>query len=284
MDKVQLNSQIKELARPSISKWMLRAGLNWIEIILIYSLMYYFNFHIVAMIVGVILLGTRQHALALLGHEAVHRNISKNKSLNNFIGNVFVGHPLLQEIMCYHRFHIDHHAHMLTDKDPEVELRAKEKLGKYQMPLTAKKRFLIMLTDLIGIGYYDVFHALQVILPKVPLVIILRPFITWTVVFALLISIDQAWIGQVWFVAIVTSYWAMFRHRSLTEHLGTDGTHILTANPLQRFFYLPHNTWYHYEHHVRADIPCWNLPKLRELLQVEPVSTTQLFQDLKTIK
>ncbi len=74
----------------------------------------------------------------------------------------------------------------------------------------------------------------------------------------------------------------MFRQRALTEHIGTDSTHKITANRFQRFFYLPHNTWLHYEHHLNASVPCWNLVKLRELSpEKESITVNELFEQLE---
>jgi hypothetical protein len=37
-----------------------------------------------------------------------------------------------------------------------------------------------------------------------------------------------------------------------------------------RAWLLPHNTWYHYEHHHFPQVPCWNLPRVRALLGDSP--------------
>jgi len=46
--------------------------------------------------------------------------------------------------------------------------------------------------------------------------------------------------------------------------------HRIHAPWYLRFWLLPHNTWYHYEHHHFPQVPCWNLPKVRALVGPVP--------------
>lgn len=61
---------LKDLSQPSSLRWLLRATLNWVEIILIFFVMAKIN-HLAVQLLGLFLLGTRQHALALLGLGSV---------------------------------------------------------------------------------------------------------------------------------------------------------------------------------------------------------------------
>ena len=150
-------------------------------------------------------------------------------------------------------------------------------------PLTSGGRWKILITDLSGIGYLDTRHALPFITPFLKPFDVIAPVAFWAVVITVSIKLSVGWIPLYWTLAFVTSYWAMFRQRALTEHIGTNTTHKITANLLQRFFYLPHNTWYHYEHHENANVPCWNLPKFRTLLNEQDyISVNELFRRLAT--
>lgn len=267
---------LRSLAQPSAGKWLLRATLNWCEIAAIYFGIVYFN-HWSTDIIGIILIGTRQHALALLAHEAIHKSISRNKYINDILGNLFSSLPIFQCLNFFKTFHMNHHAYMLTEKDPEVHVRRRDP-AKWGMPL---KRWKIFLRDITGIGYIDTFHALPFITPYLKFFDVITPAIYWTIVVYVFRKFEAGWIPLYWTIAFVTSYWAMFRQRALTEHIGTDSTHKITANPVQRFFYLPHNTWYHFEHHVNANVPCWNLPKLRALLnESDYITVNDLFKKL----
>jgi hypothetical protein len=64
----------------------------------------------------------------------------------------------------------------------------------------------------------------------------------------------------IWHVASATSFWAMFRLRAFTEHVGTASTHRLSEPPLwKKLLYLPENTWLHWEHHKWPAVPACQL-------------------------
>ena len=119
-----MRDQLKTLAQPSATQWLLRVSLNWLEITAIFLALSYFN-HWAVDVLGLLLLGTRQHALALLAHEAIHKSISRNKFINDGLGNFLSSLPIFQSLGFFKAFHLNHHAYMLTDKDPEVHVRAK---------------------------------------------------------------------------------------------------------------------------------------------------------------
>lgn len=144
---------LKDLSQPGLNQWLVRASLNWMEIILIFFIMARID-HLAIDLLGLFVLGTRQHALALLGHEAIHRNISHNKRLNNFIGAMLGSLPLFQTLNLFKKFHLDHHAHMQSPKDPEIHFRSQSP-QRWSLPLTKKKRLSLFLLDLTGIGYLE---------------------------------------------------------------------------------------------------------------------------------
>jgi fatty acid desaturase len=272
---------LQDLTTPSISQFLFRGALNWLEIVLILIVVVKVD-HWAVMIAGGLLLGTRQHALALLAHEALHKNVSNRLWLNNLLGNLLAALPLYQSLNFFKRFHLEHHSHLLTDGDPEVHVRrASEQI--WATPLSKKKRFFILLRDLSSWGYLDTRHALPYIWPHITWIDLILPILWWSGVVVLLRQFELGWLAWFWMGAFVTSYWAMFRQRALTEHIGTTDTHKIQANLVQRFFYLPHNTWYHFEHHQKANVPCWNLPAYRRLLQTTPVmSVGEMFSRLES--
>jgi fatty acid desaturase len=269
---------VKELSQADPVSWLLRAALNWLEITIIFvsmALVDNWLFHVI----GIFILGTRQLALALLGHEAIHKNISKHLGLNNFLGSTLASLPLFQTLNFFKKFHLDHHAYLQTDKDPEIKFRAKYP-SRWKVPFMKFNLLKLFLTDLTGVGYLEAWHALMLLRHNLTIADLFIPLFFWTAVCYGFSSINMGWIPLYWFIAFVTSYWAMFRQRALVEHLGTDETHKIKANYLQRFLYLPHNTSYHYEHHVYPNVPCWNLPKIREN-EEGVLSVSELFKKLE---
>ena len=63
-------------------------------------------------------------------------------------------------------------------------------------------------------------------------------------------------LALLWYGSLFTSFFAAYRLRCYSEHIGSEWTHRLTKPPLwQRLLYLPANTWMHWEHHTWPAIP-----------------------------
>lgn len=270
---------LKELHEPSVGKWLWLAAGNWLQIILLFIAAGHLD-HWASYLVAWILLGTRLHGLALLGHEGIHYNLSRRKGLNDALANLFTALPLTMTVNWFRKFHLTHHQHVLGADDPEVAFRAKAP-GRWSTPMTPLKRVGLVALDLSGIGFLEARHVVSFAWKHMTAWDLILPAVFWALVWSCAYLLDALWVPLLWSVSIPTSYWAMFRQRALVEHLGSHGTHRTHAHPLARFFYLPHNSWYHWEHHEWAQIPCWNLPQARELDAQEPVVTLpELFRAL----
>ena len=86
---------------------------------------------------SVFIVGNRQHALSILGHDATHKLVSKNRFINESLGNYFCYSPLLIPWREYRSFHAKHHKFLGTTKDPELPI--KERLGLTEENATKKR-------------------------------------------------------------------------------------------------------------------------------------------------
>ncbi len=220
--------------------------------------------------------GSRQHALALLGHDATHRSALPNRRWNDLLGEVLTAWPLFVIIdHGYRPWHFQHHRSLGTESDPELVYR---KLRPYTLPVTRQKIALWFGLDMIGLGIPDLIRFQRAVFPD-------RPWrhwgpLAWYAVFAsLTIWLDCFWVFGVWTWSLLTAFWAIFRFRTWYEHVGLEqagqeGTHRFSANPVVRFLFFPHNTHCHYEHHRWPSVPYYNLPALRDLVKERPVLTS----------
>ena len=64
-------------------------------------------------------IATRQHALFILFHDAVHGHLARSPRLNDALINVFVGVPAMLPIEIYRPLHMLHHRSVGTPQDPE---------------------------------------------------------------------------------------------------------------------------------------------------------------------
>ncbi len=274
-----MNPELKALHGPNLFKWSLRALRNWCEIILTFVIAHLWD-HPIGYVLAWIILGTRLHGLALLGHEGIHRCISPNRRLNNFLANILCALPLQQTLNWFSKFHLDHHNHLQTNDDPEIHFRGHSP-KRWSLPLTPTKRIKLLLLDLSGVGVWESANVLRHTFKSLGFWDLFLPLLFWASVWGIFWKLNLLWVPAMWSVVMLTSYWAMFRQRALVEHLGTNETHRTHATLLERFFFLPHNCWYHFEHHEWQGIPCWNLPKARKLETQTPViSLPVLFSNL----
>ena len=89
--------------------------------------------------VAVLIIGSRQRALATLLHEASHKSLAKNKLLNFAIGTFFSGYFVLQTMGSYReshvRFHHGHFGNIELDPDYKFAIEA----GWYARPQSVEK-------------------------------------------------------------------------------------------------------------------------------------------------
>ena len=67
----------------------------------------------------VILIGSRQHALAILMHDAAHGRCHPNRNWNDAIAELVFAWPLLTSMRVYRRTHLAHHQHLQTPLDAD---------------------------------------------------------------------------------------------------------------------------------------------------------------------
>src|SRR3990167_1486788 len=82
--------------------------------------------------ISLILIGSRQRALATILHESAHRCIAKSSRLNRFIGTYLSGYLILQELNVYSDSHIKQHHAFLGDKKRDPDLIYHHEQGLYK--------------------------------------------------------------------------------------------------------------------------------------------------------
>jgi fatty acid desaturase len=75
-----------------------------------------------AIVVALFLIGARQLGLAVLMHEASHRSLFANRSVNDWAGQWLCAYPIWSDTVVYRPYHLQHHAHTGTERDPDLGL------------------------------------------------------------------------------------------------------------------------------------------------------------------
>ena len=140
-----------KVRRPLLNVYWLTAMVaNWLVIVAALSLAFSLN-HIAAYAIAILVIGTRQHALAVLSHDATHFHVSRSKRLNDLLSNLLAAWPMAFSSSGYRRWHLQHHRTVGSDDDPELMMY--RMFGKKWSPKANRLKLLV--TDLMGLGSYE---------------------------------------------------------------------------------------------------------------------------------
>jgi fatty acid desaturase len=259
-------------------RWLRDISCDWAVIAAAFVAIYFYP---LLLPIAILLIGNRQHALAVLGHDGSHFTLSKSRRVNDTLSNLLAAWPLCLTTSGYRALHLQHHKNTGSKKDPELAHRA-ARSPQWDLPLPRRRIIKYCLQDLCGRSLADFIIIVSFSKPEnkrelVPLIAMHGVFI----LFAL--SSGLWWIAMLWYFCLATSFMMFFRLRTVLEHLGTGETHRINLSWWQRQVLAPHNIWYHWEHHKYPAVPCHLLPEVRKLLPAqEIISLSQLLDFLST--
>ncbi|MFJ3461591.1 guanitoxin biosynthesis L-arginine gamma (S) hydroxylase [Achromobacter spanius] len=226
--------------------------------------------------ISVLLIGSRQRALATLLHESAHKTLCRNKTLNYLLGTTFSGHLIFQMSEPYFRSHVlNHHRHLgNAETDPDLIFHISEGLYAESSPTKFKWNFLIKpwlflnITKQIVYVFSARFRPGRIAKTPAYRSELCRFLILWTAI-SIALTISGVWIEflLLWIIPYLTVFQAVNWYCELSEHFpipSATATDIhMTRNrfspPWERFFFGVHGENCHLEHHLHPGIPFWNL-------------------------
>jgi fatty acid desaturase len=242
-----------------------------------------------AILVSVAVIGTRQHALFVIAHDAAHYLLYQRRWLNDALGRLCATVQGLS--MCTYRvIHRLHHNNLYGELDPDTALHGGYPRGKWYL---VRK----LLKDLSGLTAWKTYAYFLGGAPALNTAtnMALRPLDDTSeklraearrdrnavVAFHVAALIAAAWSGYLvqylvlWILPLVTVVQAILRLRAIAEHgATTDFSSPLTAARTNtgprwlEWLIFPHQVNYHIEHHLYASVPHYNLRQLnREMAQ-----------------
>lgn len=223
-------------------------------------------------LLAILLVGSRQHGMSILMHDAAHGVLFKTKALNEFVGKWLLAAPYGGDLIAYRHYHLKHHRYTQSEDDPDLPLSAKFPVTKASL----RRKFI---RDLTGQTFLRIrlasakatqepgMEAFQKTSPVPTLA-------TNAVLFLVLAALGHWWVYPVlWLLPLGTWFMAVLRNRNIAEHaLTTTDGNVLTqarttkANWLARIFLAPYWVNYHVEHHAYMYVPCWQLPRLHRAM------------------
>ena len=232
---------------------------------------------------AVVVIGTRQHALFVIAHDAAHYLLYENRRLNDAVGRACA---MVQGLsMCTYRvIHRLHHNNLYGELDPDTALHGGYPRGKIYL---IKK----LLKDLSGLTAWKTYAYFLGGAPALNTStnVAVRPLDdtseklrrealrdrNMVILFQIILLILFAWSGHLlqylvlWILPLATVVQAILRLRAIAEHgATTDFSSPLTAARTNlapawlEWLIFPHSVNYHVEHHLYASVPHYNLRKL----------------------
>ena len=259
---------LRQLMQPSLWRWSVRVAGDWL-LIVIPMLIAGYTHHWAAYIAAVIFAGVGQHRLAIMAHEGTHRQITRNKLLNDFLTGFCCLWPFGNPVGGYRRFHFVHHRHLNTEADCELHQKAKS-APAWDLPATRWTVLKYFVRDVCLLHVVELMRLSHRVRPGTGWTDGSLPNLWLLTAAGLLLWFGQWWVIIVWYLGTAMVFWPTFRLRVWSEHVGTDEAHRISAPWYLRLWVVPHNTWCHYEHHHYPQVPCWNLPRVRELMGDSP--------------
>lgn len=227
-------------------------------------------------LVALVVIGTRQLGFAVLMHEAAHRTLFRNRSVNDFVGNWLCAYPVWSDLVPYRRYHLKHHAHNWTPQDPDMHLALPFPVTRQSMQRkvwrdlsgqTAWKRVKYVLhRDLSGqVGEFGSNYSWRNLRGVA---------VTNLILLGVLFALGHPALYLLWLGAWFTTHHLVTRLRSIAEHaMITDpsdplrNTRTTLASWWERLFLAPNCVNYHLEHHLVMTVPHYNLRRMHRLLQ-----------------
>ncbi len=221
MDHGQTKSQanglkpgdLKALSKRVPYYWVKDLLLDWAVMVLAFVLVGVYP-NVFTVLLAIFIVGNRQHALALLGHDGTHCTISYNTKFNDFLTNFFTWIPIGLTLGGYRNLHRYHHSELGTENDPEIVYKA-IRSEQWNLPKTPLQVLKLAVLDMFGNGIPDYKVILQY--SKPPRVSEYMPLVVCHLAMIILLSVYGLWwVPVIWYVSLITSFIMFFRLRLWT--------------------------------------------------------------------
>lgn len=222
--------------------------------------------------IALLVLGNRQRALGNILHDAAHRNLTRNRLVNDLVTRALIAPLLFLSLSHYRELHFRHHLDLgAKDADPDLIPIPVEKARSWAAAVAVNA---LSLRAVLGSTFGHLFdHDVS---PGGRLYI----FAWWTLLVAVLVS--AAGVGSatamlaLWLGARATVFHVITTFREMCDHHGLipggvfSFTRDITATgPLSMLFH-PRNNAYHLTHHLLPAIPYYRLPKAQRVFATLP--------------
>jgi len=232
--------------------------------------------------VSILVIGSRQRALASLLHDSCHKTLARNRTLNDILGCWLAGLPIFQSYRAYSASHVfRHHVHLGSrELDPDYRQYIDTGLFRVRDRLDFVRHVAktVLLMNIGAYARYLVVQRLAAIRGSTP------ECIGLVVVQSLIAAVLTYAAGPFgylvfWILPLLTSFQVIGWLSEISEHYPKIRTATLAVQMsrnrfpglAERMLVGHHGDNYHLVHHLFVGIPFWNLRAAHAALMDDPV-------------
>ena len=223
-------------------------------------------------VLALFLIGARQLGFAVLMHEAAHRSLFEDRGVNDWAGQWLCAYPIWSDTTVYRPYHLQHHAHTGTQRDPDLGLIRPFPIT----PASLKRKIWRDLSGQTGIKFARAGWKRSVSRWNDPngRRAAIGVVVTNALLLLVLTAAGHPWLYLLWAGAWLTTHTLVTRIRSIAEHALTPdpddplgNTRTTLGRWWERLFIAPNRVNYHLEHHLLMTVPHYQLPRMHALLK-----------------
>lgn len=221
---------------------------------------------------ALLVLGNRQRALGNILHDAAHRNLTRNRLLNDLVTRALIAPLLFVSLSHYRELHFRHHLDLGGQgADPDLIPIPARKATSWIAAVAANT---LSLRAILGSTFG---HLLDPVAPPAGRLYILA---WWTVLLGVLVLAagfgPAAAMLALWLAARATAFHLITIFREMCDHHGLSPggvfsfTRDIKAAGLWSVLFHPRNNAYHLTHHLLPAIPYYRLPEAQRVFSTLP--------------
>lgn len=280
------DNTLRAFTSHTVWRWLVAVALEWLLIAAAIAVCLTWP-HWWVWVLGALLIGTRQHGLAVLAHDGAHYLVARSHFWNDVLTNLLSTYWLAFPIQGYRTSHVKHHRYLETPDDP-TKVSVDRYPAEWNFPMPPRQFIVMFARDLTLLSHRAELTLLNY-LWEVPGK--RAPHVVGIVLLHSIVTAVAAWSGHLgayvclWLVPLCTVTIACYRLRSVAEHtVGPQSeryshnvvdslrtTRTTTGSALSQFLLNPHNISYHIEHHMFPSVPAFRLRDLHATLRENPV-------------
>lgn len=272
-DIADLRNQLRQQGSPYSELFKLRPGRVLLDIafdlaLILGAVASVVWLHVMLAPLVVLVMSNRQRALGNILHDAGHRNIWRDKGLNDFVAHALVAPLLFASLSRYRETHFQHHLELgRRQGDPDL-IPGQDDLPSFWM--VSYTRCLLSWTNWLGSLGSHLFTQ-EVSLRS-------KAFITgWWACFGGVLALvgggDFALaFVSLWLISRATLFHCITTFREMCDHFGLlpggvfGFTRDMVCRGPWRWIIHPRNNGYHLTHHLLPAVPYYRLPEAHTLL------------------